>query len=93
MEFKTNRESTGQSSLKKMSEVLSEREKTRMSKILNYLKDHEQINSAIVCELTGKSTATVNRYLNRLCDAGVLEAEGVTSNKVYTKVKREENER
>ena len=47
-----------------------------MAPILMYLDDNSIITSAIGCDLLGKSVATTKRYLNRLCDAGILEQKG-----------------
>ena len=69
-----------------MTEVLTEREVKRMAPLLEYLKEHEQIDNAVGRQITGKSAATVKRYLRRLCEIGLLESEGSTSNKTYSRV-------
>lgn len=74
---------------RRLSEVLSERDRKQLAPILNYLKENNEINNAIGRELIGKSSATVRRYLKKLCDAGILESEGITSDKVYKKVTKE----
>jgi ATP-dependent DNA helicase RecG len=63
--------------------VLSEAEKKKLESILIYLRDNDSLDNAKGRELTGKSAATVKRYLKRLCEIGILEHHGVTSNKVY----------
>jgi len=89
VQFKSKKMLTVRDSVKKseprMTEVLTEREEKRMAPLLEYLKEDEQINNSTGRELTGKSSATVKRYLRRLSDVGLLEGEGSTSNKVYNR--------
>jgi len=73
------------------SESLSESEKKKMEAILEYIGHNNMIDNAKGRELTGKSAATVRRYLKRLELAGVLIPEGTTRGTIYTK--RANNER
>ncbi|MDD3415259.1 MAG: ATP-binding protein [Lachnospiraceae bacterium] len=68
-----------------MSELMSGKMKEPLEKILEYLKDNTEITNAIGQELTGKSTAQVRRYLNTLCDAGVIKSNKGTKGNVYLK--------
>lgn len=68
-----------------MTEVLSEREVKRFASILEYMKEHGRITNKIGRELTGKSESSVKRYLNRLCEVGILRSEGSTSDTEYFK--------
>lgn len=68
-----------------MSELMSGKMKEPLEKILEYLKDHTEITNAIGQELTGKSTAQVRRYLNVLCDIGIIKSNKVTKGNVYLK--------
>lgn len=44
-----------------------------IEKIFEYLKKNSKISNTIGQELTGKSSVHVLRYLNALCDAGILK--------------------
>lgn len=66
-----------------MTEVLSEREIRRFATILEYMKEHESVTNKSGRNLTGKSESSVKRYLNRLCEAGILRSKGSTSNTEY----------
>ena len=68
-----------------MIEALSVQERKNMNAILDYLISNETINNAICRDLTGKSAPTVNRYLNRLCEVGILRKSGSTFDTIYTK--------
>lgn len=68
-----------------MSELISGKMKEPLEKILEYLKDHTEITNAIGQELTGKSTAQVRRYLNALCDIGIIKSNKGTKGNVYLK--------
>ena len=69
-----------------LSELLSEKEIEKMTAILVYLQDHSTITNKKGRDLTNKSTATVRRYLDRLCEVGLLEASGGTKGAIYTKI-------
>ena len=68
-----------------MVEALSELDKKNMSAILDYLMVSDTIDNAKGCELTGKSATTMRRYFKRLCEVGILEQTGSTSNTIYRK--------
>lgn len=68
-----------------MSELMSGRMKEPLEKILEYLKENTEITNAIGQELTGKSPAQVRRYLNTLCDVGVIKSNKGTKGNVYLK--------
>lgn len=57
-----------------MSELMSGKMKEPLERILDYLKDNTEITNAIGQELTGKSAAQVRRYLNALCDIGIIKS-------------------
>ena len=69
-----------------MTDILTEKEMKTMLEILNYLQFNNAIDNAKGRELTGKSATTVKRYLGKLCDVGVLKAEGTTKNTTYKKM-------
>jgi ATP-dependent DNA helicase RecG len=71
---------------RRMTELLTEKEQKKMLVILEYIQENDTINNEKGRELTGKSAATVKRYLKRLCEAGVLESTGITSDTIYMKV-------
>jgi ATP-dependent DNA helicase RecG len=64
-------------------EKLSQEEQDRMSPILKYLEDNSIITNAICRDLLGKSVATTKRYLNRLCELGILEQKGAGRSSYY----------
>ncbi len=69
-----------------MSGLLSEREMNNVIEIIRYLDDNDTIDNVKGRELTGKSAATVRRYLSRLCDVGLLEQIGTSKNILYKKM-------
>ena len=64
-------------------EKLSQEEQERMAPILKYLDDNSIITNAIGRDLLGKSVATTKRYLNRLCEIGILEQKGAGRSSYY----------
>ena len=66
-----------------MSEDMSEDVLQKLKPILDYLDIHENVTPLDARRLTGKSAATVRRYLTLLCDQGVLESIGNTNKKSY----------
>ena len=69
-----------------LSEVFSEKELKKIIPILNYIAENEYVTPKTAMQLTGKSAATSRRYLKILCDAGILEKEGKTSNIQYRRL-------
>lgn len=68
-----------------ISELMSEKMKEPLEKILVYLQDNTEITNAIGQELTRKSTAQVRRYLKVLCDVGIIKINKGTKGNVYLK--------
>ena len=85
--FQANKKRIDQTSVTKnepsVTEVLTKVDKLRMEEILNYLGKHGEIDNAIGREVTGKSAATVKRYLNKLCEVELVEGTGSTNKRVY----------
>jgi ATP-dependent DNA helicase RecG len=71
-----------------VSELLSEKEIKKMAAIIDYLRYNDTITNKKCCELTGKSTATARRYLERLCEVDILVSSGGTKNAVYRKMSK-----
>jgi len=69
-----------------MTDILTEKEATYIAVIMEYMYDNNAISNKKGRELTGKSAATVKRYLKKLCDAGILEQTGSNKNTIYTKI-------
>lgn len=69
-----------------MSEKMSELKKEPIVKIINYLKDNEDITTAKGVEITGKSEAQVRRYLKVLCNLAIIKSTGTTKGNVYVKI-------
>lgn len=66
--------------------IMSELKKEPIVKIVNYLKDNEEITTAKGVEITGKSEAQVRRYLKVLCNLGIIESTRTTKGNVYVKL-------
>ena len=69
-----------------LAESLSDREKSAIDPIFQYLKTHEVIDNGIARQLTGKSSTTINRYIGRLVELGVLAPEGRSRGTVYRRL-------
>ena len=74
-------------SLKKMSEVLSEVLKVsdfnKLENIIKIIEEKGQISPKEAEVASGKSAPTVRRYLKMLVGTGYVEAEGSTNNSIY----------
>ena len=69
-----------------MSGKMSELRKEPIVKIVNYLKDNEEITTAKGVEITGKSEAQVRRYLKVLCNLGIIKSTRTTKGNVYVRI-------
>ena len=69
-----------------MSGKMSELRKEPIVKIVNYLKDNEEITTAKGVEITGKSEAQVRRYLKVLCNLGIIKSTRITKGNVYVRI-------
>lgn len=69
-----------------MSGKMSELRKEPIVKIVNYLKDNEEITTAKGVEITGKSEAQVRRYLKGLCNLGIIKSTRTTKGNVYVRI-------
>ena len=65
---------------------MSELRKEPIVKIVNYLKDNEEITTAKGVEITGKSEAQVRRYLKVLCNLGIIKSTRTTKGNVYVRI-------
>ena len=65
---------------------LTDGEKKRMTPIYDYLKENDVIDARIAMRVTGKSSSTVNRYLQRLVGLDVLVPVGGSKNTAYRRV-------
>ena len=72
-----------QTSLKKMSEVLTQKDYAKVSTIVSFMEQHGEITPKEAETVTGKSAATVRRYLKILADTRYIVVEGSTNNIVY----------
>ena len=82
-DFERSANEYGSNNERSLSEVMSEVELKRVQPILEYLEVHESITPQDARALTGKSAATVRRYLTLLCDSGILGSAGSTNAKTY----------
>lgn len=69
-----------------MNEKMSELKKEPIVKIVDYLKENEEITTAKGVEITGKSEAQVRRYLKVLCNFGIIKKTRTTKSNVYMKI-------
>ena len=72
---------TMKTSLKKMSEVLAQKDYNKVSTIVSFMEEHGEITPKEAEAVTGKSAATVRRYFKML--TGTRYIEGSTNNIVY----------
>ena len=54
-------------------EKLNEREKKQMISVIEYFRNHDEIDRATAESICGKGTTTTVGYLNRLIEVGVLQ--------------------
>lgn len=73
-----------------LSEVLKQKDFLRVEKIIKALDEKGEITPKEAEKVSGKSAATVRRYLNMLAETGYVVADGKTNNIVY-KIVREKN--
>ncbi len=62
-----------------LSEVLNRKDYEKVEKIVSYLENNRSITPKIAEDITGKSGATVRRYLKMLVETGYVRVEGKTS--------------
>lgn len=67
-----------------LSEALVETEYKKVEKIVAYLEKNKSITPKMAVTITGKSSATVRRYLKLLVETGYVKVKGSTSNTRYT---------
>ncbi len=67
----------------KLSDKLSDKEHEIYLIIHRYLQENPNINNSRLQALTGKSAATVRKYLAALVSAGLLQAEGERKARIY----------
>jgi predicted HTH transcriptional regulator len=82
-DFKRSENEGANKNERNLSEVLSEADMKKVSSILMFLKKHGTITPQEARRVASKSAATVRRYLNLLCEKGILEAIGNTSAVTY----------
>ena len=66
-----------------MSEVLTQKDYAKVSTIVSFMEQHGEITPKEAETVTGKSAATVRRYLKILADTRYIVVEGSTNNIVY----------
>lgn len=66
-----------------LNEVLNKSDYEKLLPIIQYLEEHDEINTNTAKKLIGKSQSTAWRYLNKLCIAGVLVPDGKTNKSTY----------
>ncbi len=66
-----------------LTEVLKSTDFNKMEKIIRILENRGEITPKEAENVTGKSAATVRRYLKSLVGTGLVEIEGSTNNTIY----------
>ena len=66
-----------------LSEVLKKSDYSKVDKIIFYMEKYREITPKEAERITGKSSATVRRYLKMLVGTGYVEGEGNTNNSIY----------
>lgn len=56
-----------------LNRVLNRKDIEKLSPVIEYLEDHQEISSKTVMDLTGKSQPTAWRYLQILCEVNILK--------------------
>lgn len=62
---------------------LSEREKKQMLSIIEYFRNHDEIDRATAETICGKGTTTTVGYLNKLIELGILQKQKESVATVY----------
>ncbi len=62
---------------------LRQKDYEKVRTIVNFMKEHGEITPKEAETITGKSAATVRRYLKKLADIRYIVAEGSADNIVY----------
>lgn len=70
-------------SVKKMTEVLTEKNYEKLLPIIRYLDKNMEITPQTAEIVVGKSKSTTYRYLSMLVKTGYVEVSGSTNNAVY----------
>jgi predicted HTH transcriptional regulator len=78
-----NERSPGRRMSEDVSEVLTESELKKVKPLLDFLESHGSITPQEARAITGKTAKTTWRYLNMLCERGVIDSAGHTSAKTY----------
>ena len=76
-----------QTSLKKVSEALAQKDYNKVSAIVGFMEKHGEITPKEAETVTGKSAATVRRYFKLLTGTRYIVAEGSTNNMVYGRMR------
>jgi len=66
-----------------MSEVLKQSDFSKTEKIIKFIEENAQITPREAQAISGKSAATVRRYLKLLVETGYVESIGKTNNIIY----------
>ena len=66
-----------------LSEVLKASDFSKLEKLIKFIEEKSEITPKEAEAVSGKSAATVRRYLKILVGTGYVEAEGNTNNSVY----------
>ena len=72
-----------------LSEVLKQKDFIKLEKIIEVLEEKGEITPKEAEKVSGKSAATVRRYLNLLAETSYIVVEGKTNNIVYRVVYNE----
>lgn len=71
-----------------MGDKLSNIEKIAYDKMVNYLQENQTISNKQAQQLLGKSSSTIQRYLHKFVENGLLKAIGNNKSRVYQLVEK-----
>lgn len=68
----------------KMSDKMSDKDKSRLSVVLGYLQKSKNISSSKAAELLNVEIKTANRLLVKAVELGILDATGINKTRTYS---------
>ncbi len=75
-----------ETSVKKMTEVLTKKNYDKLLPIIKYLDKNKEITPQTAEMVSKKSKSTTYRYLTMLVETGYVKVSGKTNNAVYKKI-------
>ncbi len=66
-----------------LKQLLKQKDYNKLLPVIDYLEENEEISTEIIRSLTGKSRSTAWRYMQMLCEAGIVEPIGTNNKMLY----------